>query len=233
MTQEELDSLMNSDLSEAGDEFENQEEEAESEESAESEEKAEFDSENYRISADAPWPPPPPTNDHKVVHQLDEVTHDSEEKAGEIFDILEQISVVSGEIEEIGNGIRDEVEATRKVLEKLSNAFPNIEAFKKEFERNGKIQEHLNDIEEKAQSVNDRTIMAMDVMQYQDIHRQKIERVINVMRALSRYMNQLFEGQISDEKRVGSAVHLHGDDTTANLVDEEDIEALIASFGKK
>lgn len=226
MTQEELDSLMNSDLSEAGDELENLQEQDEIEETVE------FDSKNYRVSADSQWPPPPPTKDHKVVHQLDEVTQDSEQKAGEIFDILEQISVVSEEIEASGNSIRDEIEATRKVFEKLSSAFPNIETFKREVERAAKIQEHLNDIEEKTQGINDSTMMAMDVMQYQDIHRQKIERVINVMRALSKYMNQLFEGQISDEKRVGSAVHLHGDDT-ADLVDEEDIEALISSFGKK
>lgn len=42
-------------------------------------------------------------------------------------------------------------------------------------------------------------MMAMDAMQYQDIHRQKIERVINVMRALSRYMSSLFEGKIDDK----------------------------------
>jgi len=51
----------------------------------------------------------------------------------------------------------------------------------------------------------------MDIMQYQDIHRQKIERVINVMRALSKYMNTLFEGKIDDEKRVASATHIVGD----------------------
>ena len=76
-------------------------------------------------------------------------------------------------------------------------------------------------------------MMAMDIMQYQDIHRQKIERVINVMRALSKYMNALFEGKKDDDKRVSSAVHIHGDNTTEDVVTSEDIEALIASLGKK
>lgn len=229
MTQEELDSLMNGDLEDLGEEFV---EEKKKEKEPVENDLADIDPENYRVSANMQWPPPPPTNDHKVVHQLDEVTHDSEVKASEIFDILEQISVVTEEIESSGNSIRDEIDGLKQTFEKLSRAFPNIATFKNESGRLEKIGNYVNDIEEKAQGINDRTITAMDVMQYQDIHRQKIERVINVMRALSRYMNQLFEGQISDDKRVSSAVHLHGD-TRADLVDEEDIEALIESFGKK
>jgi len=67
-------------------------------------------------------------------------------------------------------------------------------------------------------------------MQYQDIHRQKIERVINVMRALSKYMSTLFEGKIDDEKRVSSAHHIIGD-THNDLASVDDIEALLAQFG--
>jgi len=78
--------------------------------------------------------------------------------------------------------------------------------------------------------INDNTMMIMDIMQYQDIHRQKIERVINVMRALSNYMNSLLEGQVDDEKRVSSATHIDGDNTQ-DVVNNDDIEALIASFG--
>ena len=85
---------------------------------------------------------------------------------------------------------------------------------------------------ENLQSGQDEVMMAMDAMQYQDIHRQKIERVINVMRALSRYMSSLFEGKIDDKKRVSSAVHIDGD-STADVVSNDDIEALIASLGQK
>jgi len=71
----------------------------------------------------------------------------------------------------------------------------------------------------------------MDIMQYQDIHRQKIERVINVMRALSKYMNTLFEGKIDDENRVSSAQHIAGDEHN-DLASTDDIEALLAQFGQ-
>ena len=91
----------------------------------------------------------------------------------------------------------------------------------------------MGTIAEGVSSIGMNCMSAMDVMQYQDIHRQKIERVINIMRALSNYMNKLFEGKIDDDKRVGSAKHIHGDDTTSKeVVDEDDIEALIAAFGK-
>ena len=52
------------------------------------------------------------------------------------------------------------------------------------------------------------------------------------MRALSGYMNTLFSGKVDDDKRVASAVHLPGDDNDS-IVDEDDIEALLASFGNK
>ncbi len=52
------------------------------------------------------------------------------------------------------------------------------------------------------------------------------------MRALSNYMNQLFEGKVDDKARVGSATHLPGDSTTEDVVSSDDIEALIASLGK-
>ena len=80
---------------------------------------------------------------------------------------------------------------------------------------------------------SDEIMMIMDTMQYQDIHRQKIERVINVMRSLLRYMNTLFGSDIKDEERVSSAQHIVGDSDTEDVVTNEEIEALLESFGKK
>jgi hypothetical protein len=51
------------------------------------------------------------------------------------------------------------------------------------------------------------------------------------MRALSKYMNTLFEGQISDEHRVSSAQHIEGD-THNDLASDDDIEALLDQFAK-
>ena len=189
--------------------------------------------ENYRVSADGVWPPPPPTEDHKMVHQLDDVTRDSEEKATQMFDKLETINNFFMDAESDSNSLKDAINSNVELFTTLSEKFPNIAAFSEALEKNNTLLGTIDNIIGNLQMGQDEIMMAMDMMQYQDIHRQKIERVINVMRALSKYMNTLFEGKIDDDKRVSSAVHIAGDTTTENLVSNDDIEALIESLGKK
>ena len=189
--------------------------------------------ENYRVSADGVWPPPPPTEDHKMVHQLDDVTRDSEEKATQMFDKLETINNFFMDAESDSNSLKEAINSNVELFTTLSEKFPNIAAFSEALEKNNALLGTIDNIIRNLQMGQDEIMMAMDMMQYQDIHRQKIERVINVMRALSKYMNTLFEGRIDDDKRVGSAVHIAGDTTTENLVSNDDIEALIESLGKK
>lgn len=189
--------------------------------------------ENYRVSADGVWPPPPPTEDHKMVHQLDDVTRDSEEKATQMFDKLETINNFFMDAESDSNSLKEAINSNVELFTTLSEKFPNIAAFSEALEKNNSLLGTIDNIIGNLQMGQDEIMMAMDMMQYQDIHRQKIERVINVMRALSKYMNTLFEGRIDDDKRVSSAVHIAGDTTTENLVSNDDIEALIESLGKK
>ncbi len=224
MTQEELDALMAGDLDE---DMAVLEEEPKDESS-----NVVVDEENYRVQADGEWPPPPPTDDHKVVEQLDDVTKDSEKKATEIMDKLEEINNFVMDTEEKANTIVEVFEKNIETFEKLSQKFPNIELFKSSFEQNKDALEQINEIIQKSQDSEDEIMMIMDIMQYQDIHRQKIERVINVMRALSKYMNSLFASDIDDTKRVSSAVHIEGDQSD-DLVDSAEIEALLESFAKK
>ncbi|HFB54036.1 MAG TPA: chemotaxis protein, partial [Sulfurimonas autotrophica] len=106
------------------------------------------------------------------------------------------------------------------------------ESFQTQLAENKKAVEVANETVEVLQNSGDSIMNVMHIMQYQDIHRQKIERVINVMRALSKYMNTLFEGKIEDEKRVSSATHIAGD-THNDVASTEDIEALLAQFGNQ
>ena len=71
---------------------------------------------------------------------------------------------------------------------------------------------------------------AMDTMQYQDIHRQKIERVINTMRSISQLMSHTLDS-VSPQNFAPSAKHIKGDDDTNDLVDNDELEALIAQMG--
>ena len=238
MTQEELDALMNGDM-----DFDDTVEETPSSASAESakeeEEEADDTSNNdndpdtYRVSAMNSWPPPPPTDDNKMVHQLDDVTKESEEKATEIFDLIEGISNDLGDGEKHVKTLNAALKSNIELFETLSVKFPHVEAFKTQLTKNKEASKESDQILEILQNGGDTIMNVMDIMQYQDIHRQKIERVINVMRALSTYMNHLFAGKIDDSKRVASAVHLPGDTGTDDVVSSDDIEALLASFGQK
>jgi hypothetical protein len=166
-----------------------------------------------------------------MVHQLDDVTKESEEKASQIFDIIEKISNDLMASEVTAKNIMGVLDSNVKLFATLSQKFPDVEAFTTQLEKNSSAINDVKDALDTLQSSGDAIMDVMDIMQYQDIHRQKIERVINVMRALSNYMNSLFEGRIADEKRVSSAQHIVGD-THNELVSNEDIEALLAQFSK-
>ena len=224
MTQEELDSLMNGepDIAQV-DESPEQEEEFK---------KETFDPNDFRVEADKKWPPPPPTEDHKVVHQLDEVTKDTEVKGTQIFDQLEIMGDGAGKIQKQAKSLKKYLETQEELFSKLCAAFPHIQSFQNALESTQSVKDNIKEILNASDEINDASMQAMDLMQYQDIHRQKIERVINVMRALAQYMNSLFEGKIDDSKRVSSAVFIAGDNKD-DVANEEDIEALIASFGAK
>ena len=229
MTQEELDALMAGDLDE---EIALLEDNSESKEEAKPIEDVDDIAENYKLEASGKWPPPPPTDDHKVVTQLDDVTKDSEKKATEIFDKLEVVNNYMMDIESGASIVLETLKKNIDIFDKLSTSFTTIETFQKSLKQNREAVETIENIISNDQMGMDEIMMIMDVMQYQDIHRQKIERVVNVMRALSSYMNSLFHSDVEDESRVSSANHIHGD-TSDTLMDEDDIEALIASFGKK
>jgi len=221
MTQDELDALMGNDVDTLDEEIaETKEEEKEVDETS---------IESHVQDGQLPFPA---TNENKMVHQLDDVTRESEEKAGEIFDIIENISNELMEKEDNLNIALEVIDSNIELFKTLCEKFPDVEAFKTQLEKNEKAKEEINVVTEVLQNSGDEIMNVMDIMQFQDIHRQKIERVINAMRALSKYMSTLFEGQIDDDKRVASAQHLHGDDND-DLASEDDMEALLAQFANK
>jgi Rad3-related DNA helicase len=235
MTQEELDALMaegfDDDLEE--DTLEDTLEEESKEEKEDEKDDLTIDAQDYKLEGTKAWPPPPPTEDHKVVEQLDDVTRDSEVKATEIFDKLEAISDFIMQVENNANEVLEVAKKDVEIFEKLVDKFPHINVFQERLHSNKEAIEKINDLISNAQMSSDEIMMIMDIMQYQDIHRQKIERVINVIRTLAGYMNSLFSAEKDDSKRVGSAVHIAGDTSTEDVVSNDDIEALIESLGKK
>jgi hypothetical protein len=232
MTQEELDALMNGGMDDLDEEVEENNPTKENEEMSPKEAvSTEFENtEKIDPANNDGVYPPPATEDHQVVSQLDEVTKDSEEKASEILDIMDEISNTMMENEENSNTVLNILKEQKALFEKLSNKFPHIKVFKEQLVKSDEAIALINKNLENAQNAGDNIMMAMDIMQFQDIHRQKIERVINIMRELLQYMNKIFEGKIDDSKRVGSARHLHGDNTNDLVEDGDDLDALIAQF---
>jgi len=233
MTQEELDALMGTEIDDIDsiDDVDLSAVELTEEQDIDSNVEASGDEKPYGYNDENShhWPLPA-TDEHKMVHQLDDVTKESEEKATEIFDIIENISNELMEKETNAGDVAEVLTSNIELFKTLSEKFPDVEAFKEQLQKNETALSDSNTVIEMLQTSGDEIMNVMDIMQYQDIHRQKIERVINVMRALSRYMNTLFEGKIDDEKRVSSAQHIPGDDND-DLASTDDIEALLAQFG--
>ena len=215
MTQEELDKLINDDdgITDLEDSY------VENEEA------------KYAVEVD-PQLPPEPHSENKVVNQLDDVTRDSEVKAIELMDRLDLMDKYFSGSELLLKEIEANHDKNIEIFSILSEKFPDVKTFRDRLEISKKLANNFSEIFENLQNGQNEVLVSMDAMQYQDIHRQKIERVINVMRALNKYLTSLFESKRDDSKRTSSAVYINGD-SSDDVVSNDDIEALIANLGKK
>ena len=171
--------------------------------------------------------PLPAEKDTKVVNQLSQVANDSEEKVSQIFDVL---SLTLDNNNEFRNYIKDFEAFIKKesdLLVSLNNKFPNIKVFDEHLSNANKVSNSLKDIKNLINSEDSKIFEAMELMQFNDINRQKIERVMSVIRKLSLYLNNLFEDD-GATKEVAIARHIHGDSTDDLIGD--DLDKLIAEF---
>lgn len=173
--------------------------------------------------------PLPAEDDTKVVNQLSQVANDSEEKATKIFDVLSNILDYNGDIQNDIKAISDFNEEQVAMLTSLSQKFPNIDAFNQNLTKAKEMSEYISNVNDKINDGNTEIFQAMELMQYHDINRQKIERVMSVIRKLSTYLNNLFEEDEGNREEVVVAKHIHGDNND-DLVGDDDLEALIAEF---
>jgi len=174
--------------------------------------------------------PLPVEKEHKVVNQLHEVAEDSEEKASQIFDVLSFVLDENAEIEKSTKIINKFFDKQQELLEALDRKFPKIAIFDENLKFLEDVRSNTSDINNKLNDINNQIFNAMDLMQFHDINRQKIERVMAVIKKLSTYLNGLFEDD-SDKPDVQIARHISGD--SKDTVDADDLEDLIASFNKQ
>ena len=171
--------------------------------------------------------PLPAENDTKVVSQLSQVANDSEEKVSQIFDVLSLMLDNNNELRNSLKEIDAFVNAQSSLLNSLNSKFPNIKIFDEHLLNANKISTILKNSKDLINLEDSKIFEAMELMQFNDINRQKIERVMSVIRKLSLYLNNLFEDD-GTSKDIAVAKHIPGD-TTNDLIGD-DLDKLIAEF---
>jgi hypothetical protein len=173
--------------------------------------------------------PFPAGKDTKVVNQLSQVANDSEEKVSQIFDVLSITLDNNNEIRRHIKSMELFISSQSNLLQSLNTKFPNINVFNEHLNNANDVTSTLNTLKILMNEEDTQIFQAMELMQFNDINRQKIERVMSVIRKLSLYLNNLFEDDGSS-KEVAVAKHIHGDNTD-DLIGE-DLDKLIAEFSK-
>lgn len=173
--------------------------------------------------------PFPAENDTKVVSQLSQVANDSEEKVSKIFDVLSLTLDNNNELRNKLKEFEDFVASQNKLLDSLIKKFPNIKIFNKQLNKAKNVQASIQSVKDNIDDEDMQIFQGMELMQFNDINRQKIERVMSVIRKLSIYLNNLFEED--NPKDIPMAKYIHGDRDTEDLVGE-DLDKLIEEFNK-
>lgn len=174
--------------------------------------------------------PTPAHKDTKVVNQLSQVANDSEEKVSKIFDVLSLALDNNTEIRKNFVEFEKALASQENMLSSLSLKFPNIKLFNEHLENVQKMNGSLVSLKKIVNDEDNSIFQAMELMQFNDINRQKIERVMFVIRKLSMYLNNLFEDDDESSKNIAVAKHIHGDDGD-DLVGD-DLDKLISDFAK-
>lgn len=171
--------------------------------------------------------PLPAEKDTKVVNQLTQVANDSEEKVSQIFDVLSFTLDNNNEIRKVFKDYDNFINSQVNLLNSLSTKFPNIKVFDGYLNSAKNTKETLKSINNLLNEEDNQIFQAMELMQFNDINRQKIERVMAVIRKLSLYLNNLFEDD-GNSKEIAVAKHIPGDDSDDLIGD--DLDKLIAEF---
>ena len=140
-------------------------------------------------------------------------------------DSYEDVAVENGEkengmVHQLSSVTVDSEKKATEIMAKLESVLTEIDATKVCVEK-GEKEKSLIILDDVQNIVFD----IMSVMQYQDIHRQKIERVINTMVKISSMMSDSLNGVTLPANMAPSAKHIDASDGT--VVDDDEIAKLI------
>jgi len=171
--------------------------------------------------------PLPSSDEHKVVNQLNEVAEDTEKKASQIFDVLSYLLDENEKQINNLNSNKEFIDSQIELLTQLVNKFPNIEILKENLQKANETKEKNSESITIVEEQNNKIFEAMELMQYHDINRQKIERVMSVIKKLANYLNGIFVDD-SNKNEVQIAKHISGD--SSESLNDDDLDSLIAEF---
>ena len=166
-----------------------------------------------------------------IPNQLGEVANDSEEKATKIFDALSYILDDNEELRKTTKTLDEFMQSQLKMLQMLNKKFPNVKEFSDNLETINGLIDKPKEIQTRLHNRDKELFDTMELMQFHDINRQKIERVMGLVINLSRQLNSIFDDESNSGVNLPGATHLPGDNSE-ELVDGDDLESLIAEFGK-
>jgi len=138
---------------------------------------------------------------------------------------LDENDVVSKNATKISEFLENQI----KLLETLNKKFPNVEVFSQNINQANETKTAVDEIANSLDLENNKVFEAMELMQFHDINRQKIERVMAVIKKLANYLSGIFADD-STKAEVQIAQHISGDGQ--DTVNEEDLDSLIAEFNK-
>jgi len=167
-----------------------------------------------------------------IPNQLGEVTSDTEEKATKIFDTLSYVLDDNASLRKTVKDLDIFISSQKKMLETLSSKFPNVKEFSDNLEMVDSLSEVPSKIDKQLSNRDTELFEAMELMQFHDINRQKIERVMGVVVKLSKQLNSIFDDSSGKTETMPISKHLPGDKTSDDIVENDDLDALIAEFGK-
>jgi hypothetical protein len=174
--------------------------------------------------------PFPAESDTKVVTQLSQVANDSEEKVSQIFDVLSLGLDNNNEFRKTFKEYDVFIASQMDLLTSLSSKFPNIKVFDENLKSVQVMRESLEKLKNLLNDSDNSIFQGMELMQFNDINRQKIERVMSVIRKLSIYLNNLFEDD-GKTANLPMAKHIAGDENDDLAGD--DLDKLIEEFSQK
>jgi chemotaxis regulatin CheY-phosphate phosphatase CheZ len=166
-----------------------------------------------------------PPEDHRVVDKLDEITKESEEKVNQLFELLEnavsRIDAMDAELKKV----KPYLDEHKKFMDLFVSAFPKA-SVNKNYEYFSNVLKIFDEIQKTHEELKNYIFDSMDLLQFQDITRQKIEKVISVIQALHEYLNNWFASGSKVRARVAKTI---ADESQKPQIDQE-VDDIVNSF---